>query len=130
MRPRELLCTAWAKKATMMLDTTSCNILLIEDNPGDARLIQMMLEGWQDTRFEFNCVRRLSEGLETLTARTIDALLLDLTLPDSYGIDTLIRVHKHAPRLPIVVLTGLDDAELGIKALQSGAQDYLVKGQV
>jgi PAS domain S-box-containing protein len=125
------LSAALARKPSMTPDnTTSYKVLLIEDNPGDARLIEMMLADCQDIRFEFVCAARLALGLDYLTQSHVDVLLLDLTLPDSYGIDTLIEVHGQTPRLPIVVLTGLDDTALGIKALQAGAQDFLVKGQV
>jgi PAS domain-containing protein len=72
---------------------------------------------------------RLSAGLERINSGGVDALLLDLGLPDSNGIDTFLRVYAQAPEVPTVVLTGLDDARLAAKLVSSGAQDYLVKGQ-
>jgi PAS domain S-box-containing protein len=110
-------------------------VLVIEDNPGDARLIQEMLSEGGDGRFEVEVVGRLSAGLEHLEQEDVDVVLvdvvlLDLGLPDSQGIYTLLRVHEHVPSLPIVVLTGLSDEELALRAVQLGAQDYLVKGRV
>ncbi len=109
------------------MNNGSIKILLIEDNPGDARLIKELL-GETGTAFELDWVISLSQGLEHLDGK--DAILLDLTLPDSHGLDTFKKVHSRAPALPIIVLTGNDDDELSSKALQEGAQDYLVKGQV
>ena len=103
-------------------------VLLIEDNPGDARLIKEYLSEIQCKAFEMEWVDRLSEGLKHLDGK--DVAVLDLTLPDSMGLDTFKRVHSEAPALPVIVLTGNDDDSLALKALQDGAQDYLVKGQV
>ncbi len=105
-------------------------VLLIEDNPGDARLIRETLAEVRAARFDLECVGRLSTGLECLTAGGVDVVLLDLGLPDSLGFDTFTRVHTRAPKVPILLLTGLDDEALGVKAVREGAQDYLVKGQV
>ena len=103
-------------------------VLLIEDNPGDARLIKEYLSEIPCKAFEMEWVDRLSEGLKHLDGK--DVAVLDLTLPDSMGLDTFKRVHSEAPALPVIVLTGNDDDSLALKALQDGAQDYLVKGQV
>lgn len=105
-------------------------ILLIEDNPGDVRLIREMLAEARHVRFEVKNADYLSEGLKQLKEETIDGVLLDLSLPDSQGLDTLTKVHSEAPDIPIIVLTGLDDEILGVEAVHQGAQDYLVKGQV
>jgi diguanylate cyclase (GGDEF)-like protein len=105
-------------------------ILLIEDNPGDVRLIQEILSEIKDAKFDFLIANRLSEGLELLTKDGIDVVLLDLSLPDSQGLETFTKVHEKTPDVAIIVLTGLDDSEIGIKAVQKGAQDYLVKGKV
>ncbi len=109
--------------------------LLIEDSPGDVRLLQEMIRaGETDTSImptiELEWVDNLAAGLERLERRDIDAVLLDLSLPDSQGFETFIETQEHAPRLPIIVLTGLDDEKLAIDAVRQGAQDYLVKGQV
>ncbi len=105
-------------------------ILLIEDNPGDARLIREMLGETKGAPFELVHADRLAAGLARLAAGGFNVILLDLSLPDSNGPDTLIRVHTHAADAPIVVLTGLDDEALGIRLMHEGAQDYLVKGQI
>src|SRR4029077_18664374 len=73
---------------------------------------------------------RLSIGLERLAEAPFDAVLLDLSLPDSQGLDTLVRLHAAAKDVPIVVLTGIEDEALGVRLIQAGAQDYLVKGYV
>jgi PAS domain S-box-containing protein len=104
-------------------------ILLVEDNPGDARLIQEMLAdaGAQGVTSEW--VPRLSQGLECLDQGEIDLVLLDLNLPDSHGLDTFFKAYAHAPEIPFVILTGLDDETLALTAVRQGAQDYLVKGE-
>jgi two-component system cell cycle sensor histidine kinase/response regulator CckA len=106
------------------------NVLLVEDNPGDARLIQEMLAEAGGALFDLGCADRLSTGLERLAVGDINVVLLDLGLPDSRGLDTFVRVRTQAPDVPIVVLTGLDDEALAVQAVEAGAQDYLVKGQV
>ena len=105
-------------------------VLLIEDNPGDARFIQEMLAEARDVSFCVTVVDRLQTGLERVAAGGIDAVLLDLSLPDSQGLDTFITVHRRVPHVPIIVLTGLADAALAVQAVRQGAQDYLVKGEV
>lgn len=110
---------------------TATSILLVEDNPGDAELIRSSLaelDGWE---FELACATRLSAALERLGAeRPVDVVLLDLSLPDSDGLEGLAVLKQRAPHAPIVVLTGRDDEGLALGALRSGAQDYLVKGKV
>jgi len=103
-------------------------ILLIEDNPGDVRLVQEVLAEARGITFELEYTDRLSVGLEYLTAGDIDVVLLDLSLPDSQGLETIERVHFHNLTIPIVVLTGYDDESFAITAVRSGAQDFLVKG--
>ena len=108
---------------------TPLKILLIEDNPGDARLIREMLAeaGAQDITLEW--VPRLSQGLEQLSQDHIDLVLLDLTLPDSRGLETFRQAYAQAPEIPFVLFSGLDDETLAITAVQNGAQDYLIKGE-
>jgi signal transduction histidine kinase len=105
-------------------------VLLIEDNPGDVRLIREMLADARSGRFRLEAAEQLTPGLERLAQGGVDVVLLDLSLPECQGIETLARVHTHSPGAPIVVLTGMDDEELGHRAVQSGAQDYLIKGHV
>jgi signal transduction histidine kinase/CheY-like chemotaxis protein len=104
-------------------------ILLIEDNAGDARLIRALLQETASSHFELVHADRFSEALTCLSQRRFDLLLLDLSLPDAYGLDTISRLESQSEGAPIVILTGLDDEEIAIKALQQGAQDYLIKGQ-
>ena len=107
-------------------------ILMVEDNPGDVRLLREHLVG--DRRvaelFQVAHVDRLALALESLERSSFEVVLLDLSLPDSQGIGTLNRMHEARPGLAIVVLTSIDDEVLGLQLLQSGAQDYLVKGEV
>ena len=105
-------------------------ILLIEDNPGDVRLIWEMLTEAQGTQFDLESTDRLAEGLELLARGGIDVVLLDLSLPDSSGLDTIDTVNARAPGMPVVVLTVHEDEALAIRAVRLGAQDYLVKNQV
>jgi diguanylate cyclase (GGDEF)-like protein len=105
-------------------------VLLVEDNPGDARLIREMLEEARAAKFELLYVDRLDEGLKCLTQQTLDLILLDLSLPDSQGLDTFIKTYTQATKVPIVVLTGLDDEALAVRTIQLGAQDYLIKGEL
>lgn len=107
----------------------SIKILLIEDNPGDVRLLREMLAEMPGTLFDLECADRLSAGLQRLAAGETDVILLDLSLPDSRGFDTFLRVQAQAPRVPLIVMSGLDDEALALKAVREGAQDYLVKGQ-
>lgn len=125
-------------------------VLLIEDNPGDVRLIQEMLEDSKNINFELVCADRLSKGLKYLSGgpenineglkqsidkdleykNQFDVILLDLTLPDSEVLNTFTTIQAKAPVMPIVVLTGMEDEVLATKAMRSGAQDYLLKGQI
>ncbi len=104
------------------------NVLLIEDEPGDARLVREILAYADSHQFNLECTDRLSAGLERLARGGIDVVLLDLGLPDSRGLDTLAALHALESAVPVVVETGLDDEALALEAVQSGAQDYLIKG--
>ncbi|MBN1674500.1 MAG: response regulator [Kiritimatiellae bacterium] len=106
------------------------HVLLIEDNPGDVRFMQELLAEEDDTPFSLQCADRLASGLERLKKGGVDVVLLDLSLPDGAGLDTFVRAHGAAPDVPIVVMTGLDDETLAVRAVHEGAQDYLVKGNV
>jgi signal transduction histidine kinase len=108
----------------------SMRVLLVEDNLGDARLLFEGLEEALPGQFQMTHVRQLSEALEFLWNEPCDVVLLDLGLPDSHGIDTLTLTRAQAPCVPIVVLTGFQDDAMGDRALEEGAQDYLVKGEV
>lgn len=111
------------------MDRPTTNVLLIEDNPGDADLVRLRLvEGHSAVKVQ--CVSRLSDGLAALSKETPTLVLLDLNLPDSRGADTYRRIMERAPNVPVVVLSGQDDEALAIKAVHQGVQDYLLKGNL
>ena len=112
--------------------TNRIRALLIEDNPGDARLIREMLREASAAHASVDLMHsdRLAAGLERLASGGTDVVLLDLSLPDSHGLETFARAHAATPTTPIVVLSGSDDEDLAVRAVQEGAQDYLVKGRV
>jgi two-component system, cell cycle sensor histidine kinase and response regulator CckA len=105
-------------------------ILLVEDNSADARLVREMLYEAQAAHITLVHAERLRQALGYLSREQFNAILLDLSLPDSVGLDTFISARAAAPTSPIVVLTGLLDEEMAVRAVRDGAQDYLVKGQV
>jgi CheY-like chemotaxis protein len=104
-------------------------ILLIEDNPGDAYLIEEHLEEFATFPYELIVVETLGEALCVLEKKHFDVILLDLELPDSYGINTFLSIHNKNPLIPIIILTGLNDKKVGNYAIKKGAHDFLVKGQ-
>ena len=104
-------------------------VLLIEDNPGDARLVEELLRDSAGAEFRLEVFSRLSAGLRRLADGGIDIVLLDLGLPDSEGLDSVKQIRTAAPSVPIVVLTKRNDENLGLQAIQVGAQDYMIKGQ-
>jgi len=104
-------------------------VLLLEDNPGDARLVQSMLAEYEPRAFAVTRVERLADALALLGAEPFDAMLCDLNVPDSTGMATPRVIIERFPALPLVVLTGSHDGSLGRDAIQHGAQDYLVKGK-
>jgi len=105
-------------------------ILLVEDNPGDRRLIREMLAEASNVTFDVQYADRLEAATEYLDHNGVEVILLDLGLPDSQGLATLKKIHAQVSRTPIVVLTGLNDETVGLQAVNEGAQDYLIKGQV
>jgi len=105
-------------------------LLLVEDNPGDARLLREMFSEKGAHNTELTHVECMSEAEKHLANRVVDIILLDLGLPDAQGLEAVRRAHAAAPGVPLVVLTGLDDDSLAGRALQEGAQDYLIKGQI
>jgi PAS domain S-box-containing protein len=107
----------------------SIKVLLIEDNPGDARLISELLKDAKDCSFDLAHADSVLKGKEYLSGNDPDVILLDLSLPDSSGIGTLYTVLGQTAKVPIILMTGLEDEELAIRTVREGAQDYLVKGQ-
>ncbi len=104
-------------------------ILLVEDNDLDARLTQDLLAEWTLEEFKITHVRRLSDAFGLLARARFDAVLLDLSLPDGYGLSTVRQIHAANPTIALIVLSGLNDQSLALQAVQNGAQDYLVKGE-
>lgn len=104
-------------------------LLLIEDNPGDARLIKEMLAESKNISFDLEWKESLAEGLKSIDEESFDIILLDLMLPDSKGFGTFERLKLKAPGIPIVVNSGIGDEALAIRAVREGAQDYLIKGK-
>lgn len=104
-------------------------VLLVEDNPADARLLREAMRDAGTPPAQMVHVQRMSEALKRLASVRFDVILLDLTLPDTEGMETIRTMRGHDGGAPIVVLTGLDDQEVAMRALREGAQDYLVKGQ-
>ncbi|MCX6925263.1 MAG: PAS domain S-box protein, partial [Verrucomicrobia bacterium] len=105
------------------------NILLVEDSPSDAELLQESLRASRPGQFEFTHVETLTEGLARLTPGQFQVVLLDLSLPDTAGPETYLRARAAAPHMPIVVLTGANDEAIGVDAVRQGIQDYLLKGE-
>jgi PAS domain S-box-containing protein len=106
------------------------SILLIEDNPGDARLIDIYLKESFEGIFTLMTADYLSKGLLLLEEHSFNIIILDLSLPDSDGLNTFKQIHERAPETPIIVLTGMEDEAMGINAMKLGAQDFLVKGRL
>jgi serine phosphatase RsbU (regulator of sigma subunit) len=118
----------YRRKPRAVYDRLVLSVLLVEDDDGDALIVDDLLsEALPDVRIIRS--RRFSDALDTLDA-DVDCVLLDLKLPDAEGIDTVVRLRQQAPDTPLIVLTGLDHAAAGIAAVDAGAQDYLVKGEV
>ncbi len=112
------------------MEDKEIKVLLVEDNPGDAILIADMLASARGVTLNLECIDRLSDAVNRIDVGSFHVVLLDLSLPDSHGLETFTTMHAQAPGIPIIVLSGLDDENLAVRAVQEGAQDYLVKGQV
>ena len=110
------------------MNTTT--ILLVEDNPGDARLIRELFRDIQGRSFDILTAESFRQAHDRLQERNVDLALVDLSLPDSHGLDTFRKLAESYPSLPQVLLTGLNDQETAIQAVREGAQDYLLKGEV
>jgi CheY-like chemotaxis protein len=107
-------------------------VLLVEDNAGDADLVQEMLEAVEGDRYHFHLVHvsRVSQAVDRLGQDDVDVVLLDLGLPDAVGVDALTSLQPHSGRTPIVVLTGREDEALALQCIAHGAQDYLSKADI
>jgi PAS domain S-box-containing protein len=105
-------------------------VLVVEDNPGDARLLREMFRKEKPGSFELTHLRCMSDAETHLAKGGVDIALLDMGLTDAHGLETVRRSLAAAPGVPVIVLTGLDDEALAIEAVKAGAQDYLVKDQI
>lgn len=105
-------------------------LLVVEDNAGDVRLLREMFNGEKAGSVEITHVVRMSEAEDFLAKSVVDIILLDMGLPDGHGLETVRRARAAAPTTPVIVLTGLDDESLAAEAMTQGAQDYLIKGQI
>ncbi|RYD74646.1 MAG: response regulator [Sphingobacteriales bacterium] len=114
----------------MTAANNAIKILLIEDNLGDARLIEIMLRDAGTQPYEVTSTDTFQKGIQHLTEGNFDLVLLDLSLPDSFGLDTITNANHYAPKVPIIVLTGRNDEDFALEVVKEGAQDYLVKGQI
>src|SRR5688572_21416724 len=112
-----------------MRPTSIKTLLVVEDHLGDARLLREMLKE-EGSRADVVHVESMREAEKHLSENEVDIILLDLGLPDAQGLGAVQRAHAAAPRVPLVVLTGLDDESLAARTLQKGAQDYLIKGEI
>lgn len=106
------------------------SVLLIEDNRFHERMICKMLASAGNGQFQVNCAQQLAEGVRELKAKAFDAVILDLSLPDSAGLDTFSDLHAKFPHIPIIIWTAEEDVELAVQAVSHGAQDYIVKGDI
>jgi len=105
------------------------SILTIEDNPSDLFLVEHMLRSSNLQIAKLYSTDRISQAREMIQSLEIDIILLDLTLPDSFGINTFIHLKPAVQKVPVIILTGLADTCLALEAIKEGAQDYLVKGE-
>jgi CheY-like chemotaxis protein len=104
-------------------------ILLIEDNPGDAYLVEEQLEEFANFSYELLIAKTLDEALSVLKEQPFEVIVLDLGLPDSDGINTFFRIYNENPLIPIIILTGFNGETIESYAVENGAHDFLVKGQ-
>lgn len=109
--------------------TENIKILLVEDNPGDAWLVQKMLADINANQFDVMHCTCLDQAVQNLKQHNIDVVLLDLTLPDAQKLDSLTLLNNMFPNIPIVVFSGLNDESLALEAVQNGTQDYLARGK-
>jgi two-component sensor histidine kinase/CheY-like chemotaxis protein len=112
------------------VDTPGIRVLVVEDNPGDARLIREALSEVAAPRLSLHVAECLNDALQRLETNSYDAVLSDLSLPDAQGLVAVSRIQSQVPQVPVIVLTGLDSQDLALDAVRRGAQDYLVKGQM
>jgi|GEM_PF-1362124 len=109
------------------MTTSNTSILIVEDDPGYARLLTDMLKDAARSKFTVLLADQLMKGIELLADNDVDLIILDLTLPDSEGIDTFLRIKGVTPEIPVIILSSMDDENIAVRAVTEGAQDYLFK---
>jgi diguanylate cyclase (GGDEF)-like protein len=114
----------------LSVSNETIEVLLVEDNREYAAMLRYVFTELNPNQFELQHVTTLHDGLKKLALQTFDAILLDLSLPDSLGLNTFNEIYTHASTIPIVVMTALDDKDMALRAVRDGAQDYLVKGEL
>jgi PAS domain S-box-containing protein len=119
-----------ASAETRPATASRVSVVLVEDNPADARLVQEMIMGGSGDRFELICLGRLSEARSHLSSHRAACVLLDLSLPDAVGLEGFEALRAEFSEIPIVIITGPEDEDTAIEALHAGAQDYLIKGEI
>jgi PAS domain S-box-containing protein len=127
---RSLVLARGTERKAKTMQVERIRVLLVEDDPLQAGVIKATLASTPGLNFQLKIADRLSTAFKQLTAGEIDIVLLDLSLPDSDGLDTFLNVRQAAPAIPIIVFTGIDDERLASETMARGAQDYLVKGTV
>jgi CheY-like chemotaxis protein len=111
------------------MENNEIKVLLVEDDPGDACYVQEILSNQKEPQIEIIWVQTLGVALGRLGGGNVDAILLDLSLPDASGHGTFMKINSYAPNIPIIVVTGLNDSEVALRTVAEGAQDYVVKGE-
>ena len=106
------------------------NLLLVEDNPGDLLLLQLVFENIKDVKLKIESTTRLSESLDKLSYKNFDIALLDLNLPDSNGTDSFMAINKKDPNLPVIIISGVENDICAKEAVKMGAYKNLVKGKI
>ena len=109
-------------------DKIHFNVLIVEDNPGDARIIKEMLGDSKMYKYKITVAENLFEAMDFAGKDTNDIILADLNLPDSHGLETFVKIYNQFSEIPVIILSGISDTDLAIKCVSHGAQDYLVKG--
>jgi DNA-binding NtrC family response regulator len=109
--------------------TSAIGVLIVEDNPDDLFLLQEMLDASEEAAFAVHHEERLAEAIAYARSHPVDVAIIDLSLPDSFGIETFRGFHREFPALPVVIMTGSRDHELALVAVKEGAQDFLYKGE-
>jgi PleD family two-component response regulator len=122
--------SALAPDSLGVMPAQAVRVLIVEDNPGDAILVREMLRDADPGGFELAHASRLSEGIDRLLAGGLECVLLDLSLPDAEGLDALTQIQAVSLDIPVIVFSGRNDERVAVRAVQEGAQDYLIKGQV